>query len=68
MRVLKDGSMETMDVNLDRKLNRPKIFYCDQCGCEFEANKTEYFRKMLISFRCHCPQCGNLAKEVVEWP
>jgi len=67
MKVIKEGSSERMDIVIDQKLNRPKKFFCYQCGCEFEANKTEYFRKFLVSYRCHCPQCGYQAKEVVEY-
>lgn len=45
-----------------------KRFLCS-CGCYFEADEASYFRDdsfMLPRSACHCPECGNIAFEVLQ--
>lgn len=38
-------------------------FTCKRCGCEFEADKTEYskeFYRNCLIYACECPNCGRL--------
>lgn len=44
-------------------------FYCKRCGCEFEADKSEYtkeFYRNLIIYACECPNCGRLVYAEVK--
>lgn len=53
MRIIKNGKSE----------NKLRIFACNRCGCEFEADSNEYSRESTFVFAniygCRCPQCGN---------
>lgn len=49
-----------------------KIFICQNCECEFEAEKGEYRKLMVCSTDgveatfcacCECTECGEVAKE-----
>ena len=46
------------------------MFECRECGCIFEADKTEYqYRKECICsdyvdvYTCECPDCNNVVEE-----
>lgn len=44
------------------RLNKVKRFICRECGCVFEADKTEYTADSQyndIYYKCTCPTCGN---------
>ena len=44
-------------------------FYCKRCGCEFEADKSEYTKESyrnLIIYACECPNCGRLVYAEVK--
>lgn len=48
MKVLKHGQ------------NIPRKFVCINCGCEFVADITEYWRSEycgVVYYRCDCPEC-----------
>lgn len=56
MKILKDG------------VKKPKYFYCEDCGCVFEAEKSECNKPSLIKnflpWTCDCPCCGEIAFEI----
>lgn len=45
-----------------------KKFVCENCGCVFEADKSEYFASGqmevlhdgLPNYKCECPTCKNM--------
>lgn len=43
--------------------NEPKYFYCQECGCLFEADKDDYELVEDADKRCFvvasCPDCGR---------
>lgn len=48
-------------------------FTCIVCGCEFEANKTEYYVDHIIIkdgwhavVRCGCPTCSVMCSNIIE--
>lgn len=46
-----------------------KRFLCGGCGCYFEADGASYFRDDSCTVprsACHCPECGNIAIEVLQ--
>lgn len=57
MKIIKEGNYE--------KIFKPRRFCCTRCGCEFEADSTEYkpssqlaeMKDGIIS-ECRCPSCG----------
>ena len=56
MKIIKPGDYE--------KLLKPKHFCCTQCGCEFEADVSEYKSAAQIAYMhdgitavCKCPLC-----------
>ena len=58
MRIIKQG-----DLN---RLKEIKRFECKACGCEFEADNTEYNhqysqREMCSWYEIKCPTCGSWA-------
>ena len=61
MKVIRPGDPE--------KQRAIKMFRCENCGCEFEADRTEY--KTASDYRnghyciCPCPTCG---KDVIHYP
>lgn len=62
MTILKDGDLD----HIIQVVLKTRRFECEQCGCEFEANKDEY--KVVsqyneISYFCKCPCCGATAYE-----
>ncbi len=62
MTVLKDGDPD----RAKQSVLKPRRFECEQCGCEFEANKDEYkvaSQYNEISYFCKCPCCGTTAYE-----
>lgn len=55
MKILKEGNL--------KRLKRPLIFDCETCGCEFEADNTEYTwefsqREGYGWYSIKCPTCG----------
>lgn len=59
MKILKHGD--------HRRIYDTKTFRCGHCGCEFEANKTEYkcdTQYNEIYYYCVCPECYVNAPEV----
>ena len=56
MKIIKHGDPE--------KIAQVKVFKCDHCGCEFEADKTEYTyddsRAWMDFYYCQCPECLNI--------
>lgn len=64
MEILKQGDAQ----RAKQKKLRIKRFVCDECGCEFKANKTEYKEPSQMDYcgdritaYCKCPCCGNMA-------
>lgn len=60
MRIIKQGNY--------RASVKSKFFYCERCGCEFEADYSEYKGVPQIAYihdgitaECQCPSCGNVA-------
>ena len=54
MKIIKDGDLE--------RTKKVKRFECTNCGCVFEASKSEYkveFEDNETYFRCKCPTCKN---------
>lgn len=55
MRILKPG---------DPDKKHTTLFVCDECGCEFEADRGEYqvFPSTLVKFigTCRCPTCRGI--------
>jgi len=44
------------------RLNKVKRFSCRECGCVFDADKTEYTAESQYNetyYKCTCPTCGN---------
>lgn len=61
MKIIKPGVID----------KHPLIFVCDECGCEFEADDTEYWTCGIVEkrlsgkeARCMCPCCLHS----VEYP
>jgi len=56
MIIIKHGDKE--------RLNKTKLFYCKECGCEFKATKDEYkydgAQYNMFYYKCKCPCCGNI--------
>lgn len=57
MKILKEGAIN----------RKPKKFVCDNCGCEFIADNTEYalpdYMECVhdaIKAKCKCPTCGKM--------
>lgn len=43
-----------------------RMFSCDSCGCLFNANRSEYkLEEKRVCATCKCPECGNIAREVI---
>lgn len=55
MNILRNGDLD--------RLKRIKRFICTDCGCIFEAEKTEYKNESNqrdgVQFSCKCPTCGK---------
>ena len=55
MNIIKHGNPE--------KLRQIKHFICQKCGCELEADNTEYQSRQVeyndIGYFIKCPDCGN---------
>ena len=55
MKILKHGNLE--------KLKQIKHFTCRKCGCELEADNTEYKKRAgeynTTEYYIKCPDCGN---------
>lgn len=54
MKIIKEGKKEI--------LSKDKRFECDQCGCIFEANESEYkteYEDCYFYHYCKCPFCEN---------
>ena len=52
MKIIKQGDLS--------RLHNPKHFKCYSCGCEFEADDTEYEDTMGpcgYGYFCYCPCC-----------
>lgn len=52
MKIIKQGNYDP---------NRTKRFECKNCGCIFEADKSEYkdyFQYNQTDYYCECPTCG----------
>ena len=61
MNIIKQG-------DLSRVENRIKRFVCSACGCEWEADKTEYFYDWSthdIPRVCQCPTCNRVCHDHV---
>lgn len=60
MRIIRKGSLE-----LPKKIKR---FHCKECGCIFEAEKSEYQFGIQYNetyYYCQCPTCGKITyKEI----
>lgn len=59
MNILKHGDPD--------RIKAKKQFICYNCGCEFEAEKGEYFTRVgwfEPSYFCTCPDCNEVASEV----
>lgn len=44
------------------RLKKIKSFTCKECGCVFEADKTEYRSESQYNeeyYACKCPTCGQ---------
>lgn len=56
MKIIKQGNLE--------KIRRPVIFKCHNCGCEFEADNTEYeyagTQYNEAYYQCFCPCCKTV--------
>ena len=57
MKIIKPGNYEVAV--------KPKLFSCERCGCEFEANLSEYNAATQFAYvhdgivaKCKCPSCG----------
>lgn len=54
MKIIKHGDLE--------RLKQVKRFICDRCGCEAEADNTEYKTRQVeyndFDFFLECPDCG----------
>ena len=54
MKIIKHGDLE--------RLKQTKYFICDRCGCEAEADNTEYKARQLeyndYAYVIECPDCG----------
>lgn len=54
MKIIKHGDLE--------RLKQTKHFKCDRCGCEVEADNTEYKPRQAeyneINYVVDCPDCG----------
>lgn len=54
MKIIKHGNLE--------KLKQKKYFICQKCGCELEADNTEYQSRQVeyndIGYFIKCPDCG----------
>lgn len=54
MKIIKHGDLE--------KLKQIKHFICQKCGCELEADNTEYQSRQVeyndIGYFIKCPDCG----------
>ena len=51
MKILIEG-----DLN---RLRRTRVFWCKNCGCEFEATREEYKENQIEGVYCRCPCCGR---------
>ena len=56
MKILKHGDPE--------KLKGIKYFVCNECGCEFKADNTEYEERLAefvntVEYVIACPECDN---------
>ena len=54
--------MEIIQKGDTKRLLKIKRFTCKECGCVFEANKTEYKYGSQYNegyYYCNCPCCGN---------
>lgn len=45
-------------VNGDQSRMKTVRFECEDCGCVFEANATEYW-EINGTYYCNCPFCGQ---------
>lgn len=54
MKIIKHGDLE--------RLKQTKHFICEKCGCEVEADNTEYKTRQVeyndFDFFLECPDCG----------
>ena len=58
MKIIKDGNRV--------KLDKPRRFLCKQCGCLFEAVRSEYSSDSQYNetyYFCKCPFCNHTAYE-----
>lgn len=58
MKILKEGD--------PKRLRRPIVFQCLNCGCEFEAEKYEYEQNLHDGTCCRCPYCGTNTWEILQ--
>lgn len=60
MEIIKEGDIS--------RLKHTRRFECDDCGCIFKADNTEYVccgsQYNISYYKCDCPTCG---KAVLYW-
>lgn len=50
--------------------SNPRKFICVNCGCEFVAQVSEYWRTEMfgiIDYECDCPECNYTSKTSEKW-
>lgn len=65
--VIREGSLEYLAEKLLEKEQKPKLFVCKKCGCEFTATKKDYkFILYKLGFYSNCPTCANSVRSYWE--
>ncbi len=65
--VIREGSLEYLAEKLLEKEQKPKLFVCKKCGCDFTATKKDYkFILYKFGFYSNCPTCANPVRSYLE--
>lgn len=65
--VIRHGSLEYLAEKLLEKEQKPKLFVCKKCRCEFTATKKESkFILHKFGFYSNCPTCANPVRSYLE--
>lgn len=65
--VIREGRLEYIAEKLLEKEQKPKLFVCKKCGCEFTATKKDYkFILYKFGFYSKCPTCANSVRSYLE--
>lgn len=65
--VIREGSLEYLAENLLEKEQKPKLFICKKCRCNFTATKKDYkFILHKFGFYSNCPTCANPVRSYLE--